>query len=128
MTAHAWSYAEMDWNALEMGMHAGPAHVVQVDQVPSVQVRDWLPVPDQQLHDCELGPTQSQGSHWQVGLHVCEPSWPQTCVAFGEQTPSPVQPDHPDHVPLLHVRVCVPQLPHACVSGPAQVCPRHVPQ
>jgi hypothetical protein len=29
--------------------------------------------------------------------------------------------DHADQVPLLHVRLCVPQLPHAWLVGPEQV-------
>jgi hypothetical protein len=39
------------------------------------------------------------------------------------QTPSPAQADHADHVLVAssQVRVCVPQLPHACDEGPLHV-------
>jgi hypothetical protein len=43
----------------------------------------------------------------------------------GAHTPSPEHADHADHVPLLQVRVCVPQLPHGCEVAPVHV---HVPQ
>jgi hypothetical protein len=42
-------------------------------------------------------------------------------VAAGAHAPWPVQVPNADHVPLLHVRVWVPQLPQACVAGPTHV-------
>ena len=52
----------------------------------------------------------------------------QAEVAPGEQTPAPEQADQADHVPLLQVRVWVPQLPQCWVVGPEQVQapPAHV--
>jgi hypothetical protein len=37
------------------------------------------------------------------------------------------QVDQLDQVPLLQVRLCVPQLPQLCVLAPLQVCPLQVP-
>jgi hypothetical protein len=39
-------------------------------------------------------------------------------MAPAAHVPSPLHADHPDHVPPLQVRVCVPQFPHACVVEP----------
>jgi hypothetical protein len=68
---------------------------------------------------------QLQVSHWQVALHVCEPSTPQACDVAEMQTPSPEHADHAVHVPLLQLRDWVPQLPHAWDKGPGHV--RQVP-
>jgi hypothetical protein len=48
------------------------------------------------------------------------PLSPQTSVWLASQSPSLAHADHSDHVPLLHVRMRVPQLPQASVSGPEQ--------
>jgi hypothetical protein len=45
----------------------------------------------------------------------------QVWVAAGAHAPWPVQVPNADHVPLLHVRVCVPQLPQGWVGEPVQV-------
>jgi hypothetical protein len=64
-------------------------------------------------------PGHAHALHWQVVLHVSlAPASSQLCVAFGWQTPSSAQAPHPDHVPLLHVRVCVPHSPHDWLDGP----------
>jgi hypothetical protein len=48
--------------------------------------------------------------HWQSEEHVCEPPpLPQARIEPGPQFPWAVQAIHVDHVPLLQVRVCVPQ-------------------
>jgi hypothetical protein len=95
--------------------------VDQLDQVPLLHVRDWVPVHAQ---GWELAPAQEHCPHVQLPLHVCEPpAVPQLCVAFGAHGPCAMHADHADHCPVLplHVRVCVPQLPHACEAGPLQV-------
>jgi hypothetical protein len=60
-------------------------------------------------------------AHWQVpGSHVAVPPLPQGIVAFGAQTPPPVQAPQADHIPVVlsQVRVCVPQLPQPCEAVP----------
>jgi hypothetical protein len=64
--------------------------------------------------------------HAQLAPHVCDPPVPQLWVAPGEHAPVPVHVDHVEYVPPLHVRDCVPQFPHACVSGRVQPT-LHVP-
>ena len=66
-----------------------------------------------------LGHTHAPQPH--AALQVCVPVPSQLCVALGAQAPCPVHADQPDHVPLLQVRACVPQLPQACEEGPAHV-------
>jgi hypothetical protein len=80
--------------------------------VPAVHARVSVPVL-QFPHACEGDPTQLHMPQVQLDVHVCCPLAPQACEVAGEQTPSPVQADHALQVPLLHVRVWVPQLPHA---------------
>jgi hypothetical protein len=63
------------------------------------------------LHDVKPE-LQEQSPHWQLELQVSLP-FVQGCVVPGEQTPWPEQVDQALHVPLLHVRVCVPQYGHA---------------
>jgi hypothetical protein len=77
-------------------------------------------------HACDDGPLHvwlAHGDHWQLPPHDCVPPFPQGCVVLTEHTPSPVQVDQADHAPVLlsQVRVCVPQLPHACDDGPLHV-------
>lgn len=61
---------------------------------------------------------QVQAPHWHEASHVCEPPPVHACVAPAAQVPSPPQAVHDDQAPFMHVRVCVPHLPHACVAGP----------
>jgi hypothetical protein len=37
--------------------------------------------------------------------------------------------DHAPNVPVFgsHVRICIPQLPHACIVGPLHICPLQLP-
>jgi hypothetical protein len=63
---------------------------------------------------------QAHPPHWQLDPHVSEPLVSHACVAPAAHAPCPPQADHADHVPLVHVRVWVPQLPHASVAGPLQ--------
>jgi hypothetical protein len=110
---HAWLVAGVQTPS--------PAHVDHADHVPLLHVRFCDPhLP----HACVVGPAHVwpvHGSHWQVALQACVPAEPHDSVVDGVQTPSPVQADHADHVPLLQVRDCDPHLPHACVEGPAHV-------
>jgi hypothetical protein len=99
-------------------------HVDQFDHVPLLQVRLWVPVL-QFPQGCEAAPTHEQLPHVQLEVQVSVPSVPHDWVAFGAQTPSPEQADHALHVPALHVRVCVPQLPQGWLSAPTHVT--HVP-
>jgi hypothetical protein len=63
------------------------------------------------------------------------PPEPHACISPAEHSPSLRHALHPDHVPefVSHVRVRVPQSPHASVLAPVQVCPvqaapqRHMP-
>jgi hypothetical protein len=48
---------------------------------------------------------------------------PQPWLVLGAHTPCDEQADHVDHVPLSHVRVCVPQWPQAWELAPLQVWP-----
>jgi hypothetical protein len=100
-----------------------PEQVDHADHVPLRHVCVCWPSP--QLHGWDDVPTHVHASHWQLPLHVCEPSAPQLCEVDGVQTPSPVQFDQALQLPVVHVRVCDPQLPHDCVSGPMQLL--HVP-
>jgi hypothetical protein len=100
-----------------------PLHVPHADHAPLLHVRDCVP---QLPQGCVVGPSHVwpvQRSHWQVSAHVCVPPVPHARVAAGVQRPSFRQVPHADHVPLLHVRVCVPQLPHPWEAGPTQVWP-----
>ena len=64
-------------------------------------------------------PPQEHVPHVHDELHVCVPCPPpQVCDVVGEHTPCVLQVDQLDQVPELHVRVCVPQLPHACEDAP----------
>ena len=76
-------------------------------------------------------PTQDGGGvhapHEQLALQVSVPPPAHPLVLSAGHAPSPAHVDHADHVPLLHVRLWLPQLPHACVVGPEQVWPVHVP-
>jgi len=79
----------------------------------------------------------TQAPQVQLELHVETPRTqpcavdPQFWVAVGEQTPSPPQaPNAPQVQEELQVRVCVPQLPQACVLvllGAHVPWPVHVP-
>ncbi len=62
-----------------------------------------------------------QAPHWQLDEQVCEPLVSQVWVAAGAHTPWPVHVPNADQVPLVHVRVWVPQLPQAWVEAPVQV-------
>jgi hypothetical protein len=101
------------------------------DHVPLLQVPVCVPLP-QFPHACVVEPPFAtwpplgavhdwplHGPHWHVvALHDCVPPLGHVSVVPGAQ-PCPEQADH-DHVPLLHVPVCVPlpQFPHACVVVP----------
>jgi hypothetical protein len=57
------------------------------------------------------------------GVHACG-------AEVGEHTPCPAHVDQSDNLPVVlsQVRVCVPQLPHACVNAALlQVCPAQAP-
>jgi hypothetical protein len=56
--------------------------------------------------------------HWQSAEQVCTPLAPHACVALGWHTPWPAHIDQLAHVPLLHVRVCIPHSPHGWLDGP----------
>jgi hypothetical protein len=105
-----------------VGAHTpSPAQVDHVDHVPLLHVRVWLP---QLPHAWLAGPMHVcpvQASHWQLALHVCVPPVPQVWVVVVAQRPWPPQVDQSDHVPLLHVRVWLPQLPHVWLDGPLHV-------
>jgi hypothetical protein len=99
----------------------------QSDQTPLLQVRLLVPQFPQAMVAEPLQVWPVHPPHWQVAPQVWLPPVPQACVVAGAQTPWFAQPDQSDQVPLLQVRVCVPQFPHACIAGPAQVCPPHPP-
>lgn len=64
---------------------------------------------------------QEQPPHWQLLPQVCRPLPSQLVMAFGVQAPCPEHVPQADQEPLaLHVRVWVPQLPHAWELGPMQ--------
>jgi hypothetical protein len=67
--------------------------------------------------------------HTHAPTHDCAPLFWQDSVEPSAQTPSPVHADQVDHCPVAesHVRVCVPQLPHACEAGPLHVWLVHCP-
>jgi hypothetical protein len=102
----------------------------QPDHVPVVPSHVLICVP-QLPHDCDDAPLhvcpEQVEPHWQLPPQVCDPPWPHGCVEFGAHGPSPAQADHADQVPdaLSHVRVCVPQLPHAVDEGPVHVSLMH---
>jgi hypothetical protein len=112
------------------GPHApSPVQAPQAPHVPLLHVRVSVP---QLPHGCEEAPAQVcpvQLPHWQLAVHVCVPPVPHPCVAFGAHTPSPPHVDQLLHSPASpsHVRVSVPQLPHACEAAPAQICPVQSP-
>ena len=64
---------------------------------------------------------QVQAPHWQLPEQVWVPLVSQGWVAAGAQTPVPLQVPQADHVPLLQVRVWLPQLPQGSVFEPVQV-------
>ena len=113
---------------LVVGAHApSPVQVPQADHVPLSHVRVCVP---QLPHACVGSPGHDwppQVPHWQLPPQLCVPPDPHGCVALGAHAPSPVHAPHEDHAPLLHVRVCVPQLPQLCELGPAQLWPSQVP-
>jgi hypothetical protein len=80
---------------------------------------------------CVMAPVQVCPTHsvfhWQLSPQVCVPPAPQVRVCLGEQEPAPLHTDQSDHVPLVmsQVRVCAPQLPHACVGTPVHIWPLH---
>jgi hypothetical protein len=107
------------------GVHTpSPEHADHADQVPLAlsQVRVCVPhLP----HACEAEPVHvwfPHAPHVQLPPHDWVPPLPQLCVALGAHAPSPVHADQADQVPALwsHVRVWVPQLPHACDADPLQ--------
>jgi hypothetical protein len=60
-----------------------------------------------------------QAPHWQLASQLWVPPTPgHVCVEFGWQDPCPVHADHADHAPPLHVRVWLPQSPHASDDAP----------
>ncbi len=106
------------------GAHApSPAHPDQADHIPVVPSHVLVCVP-QLPHACDDGPVHDWPAHvaphWQLPPQTCVPPCPHARVAFGAHAPSPAQADHADQVLVVssHVRVCVPQLPHACDEGP----------
>jgi hypothetical protein len=121
-----------------------PVQVDQADHVPSLQERvcvpqfphAWLVEPLGHWHTppWQVDPVgqawphapqfsasvwvwHTQAAHLQVLSQVWVPVVLQACVAFGAQTPPPVQADQVDQVPSLQVRVWVPvpQFPQLCV-------------
>jgi hypothetical protein len=74
----------------------------------------WLP-------HIEKPPLHPQAPHWHETLQVCEPLASQIWVAPDAHAPWPAHADQADHVPPVHVRVCMPQLPHACDDAPLHV-------
>jgi hypothetical protein len=63
----------------------------------------------------------AQAPHAQALLHVSVPFPSQVFVAPTAHVPCPVHADHADQTPLPHVRVWVPQSPHACDAAPGHV-------
>jgi hypothetical protein len=65
--------------------------------------------------------------HLHVAPHVWVPEAPHVRAAPGTQSPSFEHAPHSDHVPVFvsHLRVCVPQLPHARELSPVQRWPVH---
>jgi hypothetical protein len=90
---------------------------LQIDHAPSVlsalQLRDCVPqLPQPRVSGVQHVP-QSQAV-----LQRCWPPTPQPRVVSGAQAPCAVQTDQLASVPSgLQARVCVPQLPQACVCG-----------
>jgi hypothetical protein len=71
---------------------------------------------------------QEHGCHPQLASHVCVPYVLHACVAFGAQTPWPVQLPFCKLPLALHVCVSVPQLPHETVFvAPGMHDPVHLP-
>jgi hypothetical protein len=68
-----------------------------------------------------------QACHAQSALHVWVPPSPQAWLASGSHSPSSVQASQSDQTPLLQVRDCVPQLPHARLGEPSHAWFRHSP-
>lgn len=96
-----------------------PTQLENPDQLPLLHVRVWVPVQPQVWL---VGPLQEQVPQWQSLPQVWEPpAVPQAWVAPGAHAPSPVHADHTDHIPVLpsQVCVCIPQLPHDWLAGPA---------
>jgi len=91
-------------------------------------VRVCVPQLPQACADGPLHVWLAHVDHWQLPPHDCMPPLPQGWVALTEHTPSPAQSDQVDHEPVLlsHVRVCVPQFPHACDDAPLHVWLAHV--
>jgi hypothetical protein len=105
-----------------LGAHAPSS--LQADQSlqPAlVHVRVCVP---QLPQACVVEPGQAwQAPHWQLPPHCCVPASPHACDASGAQTPWLPHDDQALHVPLSHVRVWAPQLPHAWVVGPVHAWP-----
>jgi hypothetical protein len=106
-----------------------PVQVPQVDHWPVVLSHVRVCVP-QLPHACDDAPVHGMlphAPHLQSWLHDCIPPAPQACEAPLAHSPSPEQADQADHVPPLHMRDCVPQLPHVCDDGPLQLPPESPP-
>jgi hypothetical protein len=62
--------------------------------------------------------------HWQLAPQFWLPLPSQVCVAPAAQAPCAEHAPQADQTPAVHVRVCEPQLPHACEDSPVQAhCP-----
>jgi hypothetical protein len=102
--------------------HAPAAHV---DPAPHAwphepQLAESVLVLTQAVPHAVSPAPHTQPPHSHALVHVCEPVTSQTCVLPAAQAPWPAQADQADQTPLAHVRVCVPQLPHACDEAPEQ--------
>jgi hypothetical protein len=115
---------------LPQACEVGPVHV----QDPATQLEppgQALPhAPQLARSDCSLTQVLPQSEnpalqlhapHWQLAEQVSVPLVSQACVALGAQAPWPAQVPQADQVPLLQVRVWLPQLPQACEVGPVHV-------
>jgi hypothetical protein len=110
------------------------SHVSPVAQATAVphwphELHVTVPLPEHWIwpgvHTGAAG--HEQLPHAQLALHVAAPYVLQVSVPFGAQTPCPVHVPS-CHVPLTHVCVSVPQLPHDTGSvWPGAHTPLHVP-
>jgi hypothetical protein len=120
-------------DVVAFGVHApSPVHVPHADHVPVPLSHVRVCVP-QLPQGCDDGPEHVWLAHvpqWQLPPHDCIPPDPQDWLGFGAHSPSPVHAPHADHVPVVlsQVRVCVPQLPHACDDAPVQGTSPHAAQ
>jgi hypothetical protein len=98
------------------------------------QVRVCVPQLPQVCEDAPvhmmLTPVHAPHEHVDA-LHICVPLLfaPHIWVDVPPQTPWFMHADQALNSPVfvLHVRICIPQLPHACAVAPVQVWPVHAP-